>query len=399
MARILIVSSGSPCRNPRAFKEASALGAAGYDVTLLTVSESPALDAMEKHLVVGSPFRHQSVGGRRNALNVFLGRLQRRLATTATKMGFETLHALGSARLLRREVFAQDADLTIVHNEIPFWIGCELLRRGRLVAADFEDWYSEDLLPSARRYRPIRKIQNLERTLLQRAVYCSTTSGALSAALAARYQAPAPLVVTNSFPLQSYPSNAVPGSPPVMFWFSQTIGPGRGLEEFFRAWTRTAHPGRTVLLGNVQLGYDRHVFGLLPETHRKLVCFRPFVEPSKLPTIIAAHDIGLALEPDTPANKNLTISNKILQYLNAGLAVVASHTAGQREVLAHAPEAGVLVDLAATADFAAKLDALLVERTRLVQAKAAARKLAESQYCWERESPRLLARVRQAIDA
>ena len=45
MKRILILSPGSPCRNPRPVKEADALGRAGYDVTLLTASESPALDA------------------------------------------------------------------------------------------------------------------------------------------------------------------------------------------------------------------------------------------------------------------------------------------------------------------------------------------------------------------
>jgi hypothetical protein len=55
MSRILIISSGSPCRNPRPLKEAEALGRAGHDVTLLTVSESPALDALEQALVAGRP--------------------------------------------------------------------------------------------------------------------------------------------------------------------------------------------------------------------------------------------------------------------------------------------------------------------------------------------------------
>ena len=61
MSRILIISSGSPCRNPRPLKEAETLGRAGHDVTLLTVSESPALDAMEDALTAGASFRHESV--------------------------------------------------------------------------------------------------------------------------------------------------------------------------------------------------------------------------------------------------------------------------------------------------------------------------------------------------
>ena len=37
MARILIISAGHLCRNPRVVKEADALGRAGHDVTVLTV--------------------------------------------------------------------------------------------------------------------------------------------------------------------------------------------------------------------------------------------------------------------------------------------------------------------------------------------------------------------------
>ena len=58
--------------------------------------------------------------------------------------------------------------------------------------------------------------------------------------------------------------------------------------------------------------------------------------------MIATYDVGLALEPNTPLNKDLTISNKILQYLNAGLAVFATPTQGQREVLSHEASAGCI---------------------------------------------------------
>ncbi len=109
------------------------------------------------------------------------------------------------------------------------------------------------------------------------------------------------------------------------------------------------------------------------------------------------HDIGLALEQSFIANRDLTITNKILQYLNAGLAVVASDTRGQREVLAHAPDAGVMVKLAETADLAQTLDRLLADRHALAWHQAAARRLAEQVYCWEKEAPRLLDIVERAL--
>lgn len=113
--------------------------------------------------------------------------------------------------------------------------------------------------------------------------------------------------------------------------------------------------------------------------------------------MIAQHDLGLALEPTLPANKTCTISNKILQYLNAGVAVLASDTAGQREVLERVPGAGLLANLSQTGELTAQLDALLSDRRRIVAMGEAARRGAAEVYCWEREAPRLVAAVEQAL--
>ena len=397
MSRILIISSGSPCRNPRPLKEAETLGRAGHEVTLLTASESPALDAEEKQLVAGLPFRHESVGGNPAGPARFFRRVRQRLAVQATIAGFSTLHALGPVGRLRRRALELPADLTIVHNEIPFWIGCELLRRGRKVAADFEDWHSEDLLPADRRGRPLELLRGLENQLLHHAAYTTTTSAALSSALAARSGARPPLVLTNSFPLQPDHRSGPPGSPPAFFWFSQTLGRGRGLEEFCVAWVLTRQPSRLVLLGQPSLGFDRELLARLPAGFAARVTLQPLVPPPALPALIGRHDVGLALEQSWIVNRDLTITNKILQYLNAGLAVAATPTAGQREVLARAPGAGRLIDLADPAGTAAALDEMIGDPARLAAMQLHARAAAESVYCWEKEAPRLVALVAAAL--
>ena len=397
MSRILIISSGSPCRNPRPLKEAEALGRAGHDVTLLTVSESPALDALEQALVAGRPFRHESVGRDPGITTRLCKRVRQRLAVQATIAGFPTLHALGHVGPLRRRALELPADLTLVHNELSFWIGCELLRRGRKVAADFEDWYSEDLRPADRRGRPLAPLRALERQLLLHAAYTTTTSAALSVALAARYGAPPPQVLTNSFPLQPDPRSGPPGTPPAFFWFSQTLGPGRGLEEFCASWILTKQPSRLVLLGNPSPGFAPRLLAALPAAFAARVTLQPLVPPSQLPALIAQHDIGLALEQSAVLNRDLTITNKILQYLNAGLAVVATPTAGQREVLARVPGAGQLIDLDSPAVTAAALDQLISDRAQLATTQRSARTAAETIYCWEHETPRLVAIVTAAL--
>jgi glycosyltransferase involved in cell wall biosynthesis len=401
-ARILIITNGHLCRNPRPLKEAETLGRAGYDVTVLAVREQASSEAQDQVLLQNAPFKRKTVdllpGFDAGKGAVFRKRLLRWIARQAgTQLGVPSIRSLGPAGPLLRSARSSPADLTIVHNEVAHWVGIQLLKDGRRVAADIEDWHSEDLLPEDRLRRPLALIRSVEHALLNRAAYVSTTSHALADALHARYKGRRPEVITNSFPLQPDPHKGAPGEPPAFFWFSQTLGAGRGLELFFAAWRQTRQPSRLVLLGNPTPGYDRRLLSRLPANWHARVCFLPLVPPAELPGVIARHDVGLALEQPFIVNRNLTITNKILQYINAGLVVVASDTAGQREVIVKNPEAGEIVELHETTRLVGILDQLLTDRAALARRQAAARKLAEDTYCWERETPKLLSLVTSAI--
>ncbi len=400
-AKILVVTNGPLCRNPRALKEADTLGRAGHDVTVIAVRNHAPSEPVDVAILRDAPFRRITVGGLSgepgHALASFRLRFSQWIARkTIAATGCQTPRALGPMGSLLRRARQTPADLTIVHNEVCHYVGTRLLAEGRLVSADIEDWHSEDLLPQDRIARPLRLLRGVERRLLHDAIHTTTTSHALADALHARYGGRRPHVIGNSFPLQPLPTRS-PSAVPAFFWFSQTLGPGRGLEHFLAAWALTRPPSRVVLLGETRGGYDQQLVSRLPEHLRPHVTFRPLVSPADLPAVIAAHDIGLALEQSFIVNRDLTITNKIIQYLNAGLAVVASDTTGQREVLAHSPDAGVIVATHETTAFAATLDTLLADRAALARRQAAARRLAEDVYCWERESARLCALVEQAL--
>lgn len=395
-ARILVLTNGPLARNPRVVKEASALSAAGHAVTVLGVRNHRPSVTLDADIVASAAFRLEQIDlldGPRAWLRRAFARAARDLAARG---GPATIHALGPAGALLRRARSTPADLVIVHNEIAHWAGLRLLAGGRRVAADIEDWHSEDLLPEHRAGRPLALLRRIERGLLHQAAYVCTTSHALADGLHARHGGRRPEVITNSFPLPPPPRRAA-GEPPAFFWFSQTTGPGRGLEAFVAAWARTSRPSRLVLLGEVAGDFDRGLLALVPEPRRGHVEFLPPVPPAALPALIARHDIGLALEQSAIVNRDLTITNKILQYLGAGLAVAATPTAGQREVLAHAPEAGVLESFADPASAAGTLDALLADRDALDARRAAARRLAESRYCWELEAPKLVRLAGQAL--
>lgn len=397
---VTVLTNGHLCRNPRVLKEATALGKAGYNVVVVGVRNHPASDRLDADLLQSAPFRLESLnllpGGGPSS---FLIRLEVKFRRSLAARGIRrSIGALGPARALLRAAERRPADLTICHNEIAHLAGVRLLDRGCRVAADVEDWHSEDLLPEDRKHRPIDLLRSVERTLLHRCSHVTTTSDSLARALHARYGGRRPEVITNSFPLQPDPLNPETSriSPARFFWFSQTLGPGRGLESFLRAWGRSESNSEVVLLGEDRGHYAERLRSLVPPGCRSKLSFRPLVPPGYLPGLIADHDIGLALEDASIVNRDLTITNKILQYLNAGLAVVATPTAGQREVLSNSPQAGIILDFNDT-DAPARLRELMADSAQLRSRRTAARRLSEMRYCWEREEPVLLAAVAHSL--
>jgi len=405
--RILILATGHLSTNPRVLKEAFTLSESGYSVAVIGKRYLINLDENDKSIAnkFSIDYRYiDLIGGDFPSPSHMLGLLHRsevRIAKDLVKyLQWQSAEALGPASALLRAARKIPADLTIVHNEAAQWVGLQLIGEGRKVAVDFEDWNSEDLLPTDRVSRPLDLMRHNEKALLHQARYVTTTSEALSDGLFARYGGQRPEVITNSFPLPPLPPRRErsPDAPPAFFWFSQTIGPGRGLEAFLAAYALTKKNSQLTLLGQIHDNYRTHLLSLLPKSRQLHVSFHDLVSPEELPNLIAKNDIGLALEPREPANKDLTISNKILQYLGSALAVVATPTKGQAEVLTRNPQAGILLnnldDAKATA---AALDTLLADPNGLHMHQQAARHLAETHYCWEQEAPRLLELVERAL--
>lgn len=402
--KILILTSAHLCRNPRVVKEAGALGVAGHDVTVMSISAQPRFERIDRELMRGLPFQRATIDYAADTSTARIADFFQRGATWAARrlcseLEIETAQTLGPASALLRRARKFPADLTIVHTEIPIWVAQYLIRDGRRVAVDVEDWYSEDLLYADRKSRPLKLLRQAEEFALCHATYTSATAQSMADALATAYHCPPPIVIRNSFPLQprSRADSPAATAAPRFIWFSQTIGPGRGLELFFAAWARTTQPSKVYLLGDERSGYRQKLLARLPPARRDDLHFIPLVTPEELPFKLAEFDVGLALEPRWPLNRNITITNKILQYLNAGLAVIATDTAGQKEVMRAAPDCGLLITAHETTEYAAKLDALLGDPARLRAMQLAARTAAEQEFCWERETPRLLAAVEQAL--
>jgi glycosyltransferase involved in cell wall biosynthesis len=395
MAEILIVSGFEITANPRVVKEADALTEAGHHVTVLGAIHGARARERIHLLLAGRTWTHVPVldrmDGRVSARAAqFIARGRHRLSRELKQhFGWERPMQISPVTAaLTREAMQRTADLTILHLEPALWTGVQLLDVGRRVAIDFEDWYSEDLLPSDRAHRPIALITACERRLLNEAVYATTTSHALANALAQTYDCPLPSVVYNSFLTTEY--DAIDGlsldrpdfDMPSVTWFSQTVGPGRGLEDLVVAMGLGKKPYQLHIRGTPRPGFDAVLREMAPEAARPRIQFHLQVPQRELLSRLAEHDVGFCGELDAPKSRNMTITNKMFEYMRAGLAIIATDTIGQCEVAKTVPESVCIVPQGDPQALADQLDWLLSDPKKLVSAKAASAQALKQKFNW-----------------
>jgi glycosyltransferase involved in cell wall biosynthesis len=409
-ARIVLLSGNSLSHNPRVLKAAGALAGAGHDLTVLGAWFDADLKAQDQRVLQHAPFRFVPV------LDAPLSNPQQVAAQLARRARRKAAHLLH--HVARHESPAQlgdaaaplvthargiAADLYVAHSEPALYAAWQLMGEGRRVGVDMEDWFSEDLLPQSQRSRPLKLLRFLEAGLLRNGAYASCPSRAISDALAAAYGGKAPVVIYNAFawadrqPLPGGQHDRRDPALPSICWYSQTLGPGRGIEDLIAALPLLDGKAELHLRGRAVLGMEAWIRSQLPETWRQRVFVHPLASNDELASRISEHDIGFAGEVPYCRNKNLTVSNKVLQYLLGGLAVVASDTAGQREVAVQAPGAVALYQPGHSRSLAEALDGLLQSPNRLGRAKQAAVQAAQRTFCWEKQEPVLLDAVTAAL--
>lgn len=266
-----------------------------------------------------------------------------------------------------------------------------------------EDWYSEDLLPETRNYRPLRLLHYLERQLLLYGAHATCPSYAMSEALAREYGCAPPSVIYNAVAWSERPSidgmqrDRRDARVRSIHWVSQTLGEGRGLEDLFTALRFVRHKFEIHLRGVTTAGFKSSLMARVPEDWRNNVFIHDLVSNTELLSRIAEHDIGFAGEMKYCRSRDLTITNKILQYLQCGLAVVASDTAGHLEVAQHAPNAVFIYPSGNAEALARRLDELLDSPQCLRLAKASALQASETFFCWERQEDTLLEPITRLL--
>lgn len=388
---------------------------AGFEVVVLGASANRSRLAADSRKASDGGYRFVAVDDRGNGPVLPAGvRLRAALSVrlfAATGLVAPWLFSPWATRLAK-QAQTLSPDLVVCHLEPGLWVGSRLRAAGIPIGIDMEDWYSEDLPPQDKKGRPVEKLRQLERECLGSALYATCPTEAMADALVEAYRCPRPVRVYNVFPKNtlSYPqtlrdrserSLSMQGTPSLgpaavsIHWFSQTLGPGRGLEELVAACAGIDGVWEIHLRGDLG-GYRSWFEGLIPPALRRHVFPHELVPGEDLAARIAEHDIGFAGEVASITSRNLTATNKIFQYLQSGLAVAASDTAGQREVAALAPGAVRLYPGGDTSGLRNLLADWSRSREKLKAAKAAAAAAAR-RLNWDVEKVRFVESVGDAL--
>jgi glycosyltransferase involved in cell wall biosynthesis len=402
--KVCIISSGSFVSNPRIVKEAIALRNVGWRVTAIACSPLPEQEEADAEVrkALGVETKVISFG---KSLTWWAQRLRQESAKGLFSLGFDRCLGGHSARTktLCRTVKSVAADLYIAHYVAALPAAAEAARVHQApYAFDAEDFHSGEL-PDLPQNRTARKlIRMIEARYLPKAAYVTAASPMIADAYAETYGIPRPIVVLNVFPRSSAPPTPTPRGViepgPTLYWFSQTIGAGRGLETAVEAIARAATKPHLHLRGIPASGFQAK---LLDIAHKRGVAnrvhFLASARPHDLERLGAQYDLGYSGETGFCQNRELALPNKLFSYLLSGIPIIASDVPAHRAL---GQDVGAAMTIFAAGDatgLAESIDCLLSDPDRLSAARTQAWRLGQSRYCWEVETASFLAAVERAV--
>jgi len=405
LKKVVLISVGQPSTNPRLVKEANALEKAGFEVYVVYsywtrwAYEADKLIFSKARwtpvLAGGSPFEHQ--------YTYHFTRLRAKLfkflaGHVSFKFGIAEIARGRAYPELLKKAKAIKADLYIAHIQAALPAAVKAAQKhSSKCGFDAEDFHRNEVNDDPNSYI-FRISKYIEDRYLPMLDYFTTASPAISRAYKKLYPGLEITTINNVFEsdrqLKISPHQNKKIS---LFWFSQTIGHNRGLDDVIGALNLlNDHPFELHLLGDATDDVKNEFSTLMNNRPNSLHFHKP-IPPDEVIKFASQFDIGLALENNTPLNRDICLTNKLFTYIQAGLAVIASNTTAQTEFIGQYPTIGKLYK---GGDAQSLADALLnysQNSDKLFETREAALTLAHDQLNWETESVKFLGIVKETL--
>ena len=409
MKKVLLITSGQPALNPRLVKEADCLTNFGYNVTVLYQYWNEWGTKLDKDLLKTKKWKALRVGGSptEEILVFYFTKAIHKICKILFFYGGVKSAAIGaiarSSFLLIRKAKKIKADLYIGHN-----LGA---LSATFIAAkyhkakcgfDAEDFHRHDMYDDPF-HKDVLLKKYIEEKFIPQLNFLTGASPLISKQYKGLFKTFEVTTIYNVFPKAcGLPTANFSNDNLVkLFWFSQTIGNNRGIENVFKALAMLQHiPLELHLLGYSTLMSKEKIVKLQSNTGLSSlkIFFHPPMPPHQIIPFAAQFDIGLATETGIPLNRDICLTNKIFTYIQAGLAIVASDTQAQAELLQQYKGIGLLYKKGNQASLAEALKFYFERNDELIKAKQASFYLGQTKLNWETEQVFFLEKIKEVLN-
>jgi glycosyltransferase involved in cell wall biosynthesis len=400
------VSAGHLASNPRLVKEADALSEAGFAVRVVAGDVTPGVRPLDATILARASWPVVKVGLGTRPLYL-ARRLRQELTIRARGIGGvrAAQWALSPITgILARAAAAQRADLYIAHCLAALPAAAWAARRhGAKLGFDAEDDHVGELEGTPENQFEIENSGRIEAHYLPQCRHLTAASPGIARAYRERYGVKMTPIL-NVFPLSQAPTLALSDRPNKgsgllsVYWFSQTIGDGRGLEPFIKAMGKLRGRVTLTIRGSDFLGYSTQLKALATDVGvADAIRFLPSAPPDQMAQLAAQHDVGLSLELSTPPSRAVCLTNKLFIYLLAGIPLLLSGTSAQRLFAANLGDAARVVDLSDSDAIVAAIDGWRMDSDALTAAKRQAWQLGQKRFNWDVEKESFLRLIKETL--
>lgn len=405
-ARVTIVTAGHLATCPRMLKAADTLHESGYEVRVISTQHTRWASEADRQLHARrgwrwdrvrydrdtAPWRWFTTGARSRAAQALVRYASGARLTGLAALAFSRVHPE-----LVRAILCEKQDFIYGGTSGAIAAVAEASRRsGVPCALDFEDFHCGEHGDTADGSVRDQLAAAIMVDAVPQAAYVTVGSAAIGRACEERFNI-TPVTINNVFRLPDPPADGSSGGPLRLYWFSQTIGPGRGLDEVVRAVGAAGIPAELHLRGVAIPEYAASLDALRRAVAPRLrLVQHPTSDPDAMVGACRGFDVGLSVEPGLTLNNALSLSNKALTYPLAGLALVLTRTPGQRVLAEHLGPNAIVYAPGDVGALASGLARWHEDRDALSDARHASWKAARDRWRWDHalERETLLASVR-----
>ncbi|MEO5910958.1 MAG: hypothetical protein ABIP95_08720 [Pelobium sp.] len=411
LKKIVLITSGQPSTNPRLVKEADALALEDYQVTVIYQYWDSWATEADEVLLKTKNWSSICVGGNPTYSKTIylLTRLTHKIFRTLCSLFGNSYHLteLATCRttyLLYRQAKKIKADLYIGHNLGALAPAVWAAKKNKAKCGfDAEDFHRNERINDIN--DPDFKTKAyLENKYFPSLNYITTASPLINL----EYQTIFPKLflreINNVFgryiekPSKHYQKE----NPLKLFWFSQKIGPDRGIPDVFKALKVLEEEDIEFhLLGKPRPRICDEFNQLIKELNFKIppkIFYHQPIDAISLMHYCSLFDIGLCLEPGFSRNNEIALSNKLFTYLNTGLAIICTDTPAQKAFIKENPLIGNFYSIGNHHELASMIKDYIHHPANLNKSKDASYQLAQQTYNWEVESKKFLSIIKQVID-